>query len=220
MSCNICNPDLLRRILNGELGAVAPEEQVENCRRCNAPPRLKTFQIAYHRHIRPNLIRSKAELAALAISGVKYEQEIVAWDFGTLVSASLYGNYGNPTIRTDIRDLKEFSNDSMDFVWACNVLDYVLEIEAAFHSVGRILKPGGQFLFHISEERLRTGDDPPALIGSKKEPYYPEGFSVPSVAFGKDYLNLALAAANFVPQQEAITDVFSGRLCTWFSGLK
>lgn len=220
MSCNICQPELLAKILKGATQKISQSEKSENCPICKSPPRLKTFQIAYNLYVAPHFTKPKKKLTALVVSGAQCEQEIIAKNFGNLVSTSLYGEYGPNTIKSDLRDLKEFKDSQFDYVSACNVLDYIFEIDRAFASVFRVLKPNGIFLFHIAEFRLVDGNVPPRIEGSKKEPYYPEGITVPSVIFGKQSILKKLRENRFKASMYIIKDIFSEQVCTWFLGKK
>lgn len=223
MACNLCCEEYHKKLLKGKTDKIKLKKKSENCPTCKAPSRFKTFRLAFDRLIVPKLKKPKEQLSALAIAATKIEQDIIRSKFGSLVSASLYGsynNYGNVTIQTDLRNLKEFPDQRFDLVQACGVVDFIYELDDVLASVYRVLKPGGFFLFLILDYRLVNNNDPPKIIGTKKEPYFPEGIELPSVMFGKKYLLRRMEKVGFKAEKYEITDYFSGTVCNWFLGRK
>ncbi|WP_165842339.1 methyltransferase domain-containing protein [Paenibacillus xerothermodurans] len=218
MACNVCDNNLHLLWLNGKIRHVKPKN--EKCPSCTADPRFKTFRIIFDQKVIPGVVLPSGELKALVISGTQWEQDIIRKRYGTLVSAALYGRYGDNTVKTDLRDLKEFQDEEFDFVEACGVIDFIVEVDKVFGAVKRALKPGGQFLFHILDHRLTDSSKPPAVTGTKVEPYFPKGIELPSVQFGRQYLYNALGKAGFRAAQFEVRDIFSGETCTWYLGRK
>lgn len=221
MACNCCNNMYQSLILKGKQETIPVPQLFENCPSCGARPRFKTFRIVYETHVLSRIGKAREQLSALLVSPTKrWEQDIIQKDVGTVIVSAMYGQYSENTIRSDLRNLNEFENAQFDYVHACNVLDYIHEVDLVLQSVSRVLKPGGLFLFHIAEERLVNNDHPPYIRGSKREPYYPEGLALPSVTFGKKDLLKRMKASGFQAEKCGIKDLFSGQRCTWFLGTK
>jgi ubiquinone/menaquinone biosynthesis C-methylase UbiE len=49
-----------------------------------------------------------------------------------------------------------FPDGSFDAVVACLVFEHIREVDAALHEVGRVLAPGGRFLFFLNHPLLQT----------------------------------------------------------------
>jgi SAM-dependent methyltransferase len=49
-----------------------------------------------------------------------------------------------------------FSDDRFDAVVACLVFEHIVEVDAAIAEVGRVLQPGGRFLFFLNHPLLQT----------------------------------------------------------------
>lgn len=220
MTCNSCNDHYQQLIMSGQQDRISIEELAENCPACEARPRFKTFRIVYEQQVIPRLGNIREEVTALLISPAHWEVDLIAPRMEKIIFSALYGNYGPKTVKSDLRDLAEFSDGQFDFLHACNVLDYILEIDQVLASAARVLKRRGLFLFHIAEDRLTSGDIPPFVHGSKHEPYYPDGLSLPSVYFGKQDLLKRLKANHFQAEMYEVLDLFSGNYCTWFLGTK
>lgn len=220
MPCNVCNDKYHEWLQKGKGSKIPITQKHENCPDCEARPRFKTFRFIYDQQIASAFTGSKQNLTALVISGTQWERETISTHFGTVVSTALYGQYGPNTIKSDIRNLKEFQDNKFDYVNACNVLDYIYQIDEVLGSVYRVLKPGGHFLFHIAEFRLVDSFDPPATRGTKREPYYPDDVELPSVIFGKHDLVERMKKHHFDTRKFEVLDIFSGEVCTWFLGKK
>ncbi|WP_165842340.1 class I SAM-dependent methyltransferase [Paenibacillus xerothermodurans] len=168
----------------------------------------------------PSLVNPKDQLSALVMSGTAWEQSILKKTFINIVNSCLYGDYGEGRIHADLRDLKPFDDQTFDYVHASGVLDFILEIDKVLTSVYRVLKPNGQFLFHILSHRLRDDDSPPTVEGTKRETYYPEGVVLPSIMYGKKDILRRMNQHRFSSEMVEMIDPFSGEHCTWFWGQK
>ena len=51
-----------------------------------------------------------------------------------------------------------FSSSSFDAVVACLVFEHIESVDRAIHEVGRVLRPGGRFLFLLNHPLLQTPD--------------------------------------------------------------
>jgi SAM-dependent methyltransferase len=49
-----------------------------------------------------------------------------------------------------------FSKESFDAVVACLVFEHIQEVDEAIHEVGRVLRPGGRFVFLLNHPLLQT----------------------------------------------------------------
>ena len=218
--CNICNDDYHNRILKNQAESIRVDKIFDNCPECGSRPRIKTFRIIYDSLVLPIIEKKKAPRNALIISGVRYTINRVTNDFNMVVSGALYGKYGDNTIKTDLRDLKEFNNEDFDYVGATLVLDYIEEHEDVFKAVYRVLKKKGLFLFHIAEARLLEDDTPTFIKNYKKKiifkEQYPSDYKMPSIKVGKRYIIDRLMAHNFLVTKRTLIDIFSGVQCTWF----
>ncbi|PZE20077.1 class I SAM-dependent methyltransferase [Paenibacillus xerothermodurans] len=219
MPCNVCNEMYHTMLLEGKIKQIPIAEKFENCPDCEARTRFKTFRLIYDQQVAPRA-NNKGNLRALVISGTAWEQSIISQNFSSFISSALYGNYGEGTVKSDMRNLKEFANEHFDYVHACNVLDYIPELNEVLSSVYRVLKPGGMFLFHIAEFRLTNTDARPIIKGTKREPYYPEGISLPNVLFGKHGVVECMRKNHYDAKMYEVNDIFSGEICTWFLGIK
>lgn len=219
MSCNICDETSHQLIINDKFNTMF-RRKFENCPACQAAPRFRTFKIAYDLYVKTSLSKPKEQLAALVIAGTQLEQNLIAADYGTLFSSSLYGEYGSGTVKSDLRNLKEFHDDQFDLVQACGVLDFICEIDQAFSSVYRVLKADGLFVFHILPFRLQENSHPPTVNYFKKEPYFPKNVQLPSLTVGKRYILKTMIEKQFKARKIEIADVFSNETDTWFIGKK
>ena len=62
---------------------------------------------------------------------------------------------GVPVGRSDAAALP-FSRESFDAVVACLVFEHIEAVDEAIHEVGRVLRPGGRFLFLLNHPLLQT----------------------------------------------------------------
>ena len=65
-----------------------------------------------------------------------------------------------PVRSAGVRDLAPFRDESFDYAQACNVLDYVPELEQAFRAIHRVVRPSGVFVFLIPEHNLLPANEP------------------------------------------------------------
>jgi len=222
--CNICNDSIHYKWLDGSLNENTSIKKSINCQKCNSRPRTKTFRYVYDKYIK-ELIKSNNQDNAMVISGVKFTREYIKRDFSSLTSSSLYGNYGENTIKSDLRNLKEFNSNLFNYVDATLVLDYILEHVEVFESVYRVLKKNGIFLFHIAEARLLNDNTPTYINNYKKEiifkSQYPEEFKMPSVRVGRKYLVKKLCEVGMCNIKDIkVKDIFSDTTCSWFLSVK
>jgi SAM-dependent methyltransferase len=136
------------------------------------------------------------------------------------VVSSLYQTYSNvgPFVRADVRDLAPFPDESFDYVQACNVLDYVPEIEQALRAAHRVLRPGGIFVFLIPEGNLLRGNQPasvsfrPTVTGD----YWPDRTQVPFLRLGRQMLSDMLKQTGFELEEIRVQEALSALQCTWW----
>jgi hypothetical protein len=224
VSCNICDDSLHELLLSGDLRDFPynshPDPDV-NCPSCAARPRIKTFRLVYDEHVRPRLTKPRAQMRALEIAGNPSTRRLIGVDVGSVVDAALVGR----AMRTDIRDLREFEDDSLSLVTAVAVLDFVIEIGLAFDAVWRVLESGGLFVFSLMPYRLT--DDSAAPREVDRLPWIdvasaegPDDSLVPSIEVGKQWLVDRLTAHGFRAEQYDYVDLFSGHPSAWFVGRK
>ena len=134
--------------------------------------------------------------------------------------SSLYQTYYGvgPFVRADVRDLAPFAGESFDYVQACNVLDYVPEMEQALRAVHRVMRRGGVFVFLIPEGNLLPGAEPISVSvhASVTGDYWPDRAGVPLVRIGRQTLGGLLQKAGFQAEQVQLIDTLCRAKCTWW----
>ncbi|MCK9249358.1 MAG: methyltransferase domain-containing protein [Solirubrobacteraceae bacterium] len=212
MTCNICDDSVQDALLRGQ----RPERGSLHCEVCASRPRTRTFRLVYDEQVAPWLDRHSLPGKALDIAGIGATADVLRANFPDVVVAALVGR----KITTDIRDLKEFDDGAFGIVTACQVLDYILEIDAAIAATRRVLAPGGLFVIHIDDARLTAGDDPatPKAWLENLGGYYPDDYKVPSITVGRQRIMESLASGGFQAEQFQYSDPFSGQRTTWFIG--
>jgi len=63
---------------------------------------------------------------------------------------------GEPTYCRGVADSLPFPSDAFDAVVACLVFEHIDAVDVALAEVGRVLKPGGRFLFFLNHPLLQT----------------------------------------------------------------
>src|SRR5439155_997353 len=114
------------------------------------------FAITYHRQLRgkrmtKSVIDDVARLAAYV--GVS---TVVGIDptWAQLSVAQQRG--GAPAYCRGVADALPFPSGSFDAVVACLVFEHIEAVDEALAEVGRVLKPGGRFLFFLNHPLLQT----------------------------------------------------------------
>lgn len=99
---------------------------------------------------------------------------------------------GGPSYLRAAADRLPFAGDSFDAVVACLVFEHIEAVDAAIAEVGRVLRPGGRFLFFLNHPLLQTPNsgwiddhvlDPPEQYW-RIGPYLVEDLSVEQVERG------------------------------------
>ena len=220
-TCNYCDETLHQRWLGDrelDVGYSFNDTKVAKCPECKTRPRhrvLKYIVDQYLQEYRADLFEDNPRQALLVASDLK-QQQIISPLFTHAVTTSLYGKFSANHVSSDARDLKEFPSERFDLCEASLLLDYIPETADALRSFFRVMKPSGLFIFHVAQYRLGEGDFAPVVTGSRHETHYPEGVDVPSVKFGRAWLERALARHHFEAVSYIITDPFSKEQLTFF----
>jgi SAM-dependent methyltransferase len=205
--CNVC-------------GYVASAGHPRLCPGCGRNQRQRTFKQLFLERLRPEVFGSGPLNDGLLLSPGEVERALLFPRLRRHVISSLYQSYNGvgPFVRADVRDLAPFGGESFDYVQACNVLDYIPEMEQALRAIHRVLRPGGMFVFLIPEGNLFPGGEPvsvsvhPSVTGN----YWPDPTAVPLVRLGRQTLSDLLQQAGFRPEQIPLVDSLSRKTCTWW----
>jgi SAM-dependent methyltransferase len=111
-----------------------------------------------------------------------------------------------------------FANQSFDYVQACNVLDYVPELQCAIQAIHRVTRPNGIFVLLLPEISLVDGHAEIAvsLRPSVTGDYWPDQATVPRVHLGRQTLAAMLRQSGFEPEEIRFREPLSGLHCTWW----
>jgi SAM-dependent methyltransferase len=206
-ACNIC-------------GFVATEGHPRLCPGCGTNERQRSFKQLFSQKLDREVF-GRGQLAnALLLSPGTVERSLLFPKFQHHVVSSLHQTYYKvgDFVRADVRDLAPFASGSFDYIQACNVLDYVPEMQRAIEAVHRVIRANGVFVLLIPEYNLAKGDEPIAvsLRASVTGNYWPDQTSVPRVRVGRQTLTVMLRQSGFEPEEIRLTEPLSRLHCTWW----
>lgn len=206
-ACNVC-------------GFVAAEGHPRLCPRCHVNQRQRSFKQLFLERLLPQVFARGRLEDGLLLSPGYVECAVLFPHLRRHVVSSLYQTYSRvgPFVSADVRDLAPFEDASFDYVQACNVLDYVPEIERALRAIRRVLRPNGVFVLLIPDGNLLRGSQPistsmrPSVTGG----YWPDRSVVPFVRLGRQTLVDLLKGAGFAPEEICLREALSDMQCTWW----
>lgn len=218
--CNYCNPKLRTACISGQYNLSFTLDG-QKCAVCGSRPRIRAMAQAVDLCLAPKLseLGLKGAAKSLLIGAPAVEMELLQPLVGEIVHGSLYGEYAENHVTTDVRDLKEFSDQSFDLLEACTIFDFVPEAEAAFESISRVLKTKSIVFFHINDGRLRDSDAPPWVKRYRTDwtaSYYPEGYQQPIVIFGRQWIHNKLTELGFEVRTCVWQDPGLKKSLTWW----
>lgn len=206
-ACNVC-------------GFVAIDGHPRLCPGCGTNERQRSFKQLFSQKLDREVFGRGPLPDALLLSPGTVERSLLFPKFRHHVVSSLHQTYHKVGrfVRADVRDLAPFANGSFDYVQACNVLDYVPEMQRAIEAVHRVIRANGVFVLLIPEYNLAKGDAPIAvsLRASVTGNYWPDQTSVPRVRVGRQTLAAMLKQSGFEPEEVRLTEPLSGLHCTWW----
>ncbi len=205
--CNIC-------------GFTPAGDRPRICPRCNTNQRQRSFRQIFAAILEREVFREGILGHALFLSPGLVELSLLRSKFHRSVVSSLYQDFLAEAsfVRADVRDLAPFADGQFDYVQACNVLDYVPEMQRAIAAVHRVLRRGGYFVFLVPETTLAEGDAALAVSvhASVTGNYWPDKTSVPLVSVGRATLADMLRETGFQPHEIRVIEPLSARPCTWW----
>jgi SAM-dependent methyltransferase len=161
----------------------------------------------------------EGQLARLA-AGVPGVRRVVGVDPTWAQIAEARRRGGGPAYARATASALPFPNGAFDAVVACLVFEHIGDADAAIAEVGRVLRPGGRFLFFLNHPLLQAPNsgwiddqtlDPPEQYW-RIGPYLVEDVTVEEVAKGvfipfvhrplSRYVNAMAAAGLFVTRME------------------
>jgi SAM-dependent methyltransferase len=206
-ACNVC-------------GFVAKEEKPRLCPRCGKNQRQRSFKQLFLERLQTEIFGQGALDDGLLLSPGEVERALLSSQLRRPIISSLYQTYrgAGPFVRADVRDLAPFRDESFDYAQACNVLDYVPELERAFRAVHRVVRPRGVFVFLIPEHNLLPANEPISVSvhSSVTGNYWPDRTAVPLVRLGRRTLSDLLQQTGFGPEEVQLVEPLSGLRCTWW----
>jgi SAM-dependent methyltransferase len=207
MACNVC-------------GFVPVTGHPWLCPRCGVTPRQRTFKQLFLERLRTEVFSGGPLENGLLLSPGKLERALLFPRLRRYVVSSLYQRYRGVggVVRADVRDLAPFQDGSFDYVQACNVLDYVPEIEQALRAIRRVMRSNGVFVLLIPEANLLPDNEPVSVTirRSVTGDYWPDPDRVPFVRVGRQTLSGILVQTGFDPEQVRVFDSLSELQCTWW----
>jgi SAM-dependent methyltransferase len=209
--CNVC-------------GFVATDEmrksgRIRICPNCDTNQRQRSFKQLFTLLLEPEVFSSGAWHDALLLSPGAVERSLLAPKFERHVVSSLYQVFpGDNFVRANVVDLAPFPDESFDFVEACNVLDYVPEMEDAIRSIHRVAHPGGMFVLLNQEQNLVEGDADIAVSTRKvvTGTYWPDKTAVTAVSIGRRTMLTMLGRIGFDATEVRLIEPLSEIQCTWW----
>ncbi|HEX3654055.1 MAG TPA: methyltransferase domain-containing protein [Rhizomicrobium sp.] len=205
--CNVC-------------GYVATTGHPRLCPVCRASQRQRTFKRLFLERLRPEVFGNGRLNNGLLLSPSGVERALLVPSLRRYVISSLYQRYDGvgPFVRADARDLAPFADASFDYVQACNVLDYVPEIEQALGAIYRVMRPKGFFVFLLPKGNLLPGTEPISVSVHRSVTgnYWPDPAAVPMMRIGQQTLSALLQQTGFQAEQIELADSLCGATCIWW----
>jgi SAM-dependent methyltransferase len=188
-ACNVC-------------GFVATEDHPRLCPRCGANQRQRSFKHLFLQKLDREVFGHGQLPNGLLLSPGPVEQSLLLPKFRHHVVSSLHQTY----------------QKAVDYVQACNVLDYVPELERAIQAVHRVIRPNGIFVLLLPEISLVDGHAEIAvsLRPSVTGDYWPDQATVPRVHVGRQTLAAMLRQSSFEPEEIRFREPLSRLHCTWW----
>jgi hypothetical protein len=205
--CNIC-------------GFVPESGRPRLCPRCGTSQRQRSFKQLFWARLRKEVFAQALPETGLLLSPGPVERTLLFPQLRQYTVSSLYQTYTGigPYVRADVRDLVPFQDEIFDYVQACNVLDYVPELDQALRAIHRVLRPGGLFVFLIPEQNLLRGNEPISVSthATVTGRYWPDPTAVPFVRLGRQTLREMLLQTGFAFEEVRYVEPLSGARCTWW----
>jgi len=206
-ACNVC-------------GFIAKEGNPRLCPRCGKNQRQRSFKQLFLERLQVEIFGQGALEDGLLLSPGEVERAVLSSQLRRPVISSLYQTYHGtgPFVRSDVRDLVPFRNESFDYVQACNVLDYVPELGQALRAVHRVVRSSGAFVFLLPEHNLLPANEPISVSvhSSVTGNYWPDRTAVPLVRLGRRTLSDLLQQTGFQPVEVQLVEPLSRLRCTWW----
>ncbi len=223
--CNYCNPVLRAEAEAGIITSCETDEGGQNCIRCHSRPRIRAMAYTIG-----TIGRSACETLGicgsaqgLMASPSGLERELIGPLTSSLVTFSLYGNYGKGHVTCDICDMGIFEAESFDLFEACQVFDYVPDVARAIGNVARVLKRKAVIFVHVSDERLLPGDEAASVVRYRtggNAPYYEKDYRQPIVNLGREWFAGEWRKYGFSIQQVRWLDSATKKSLTWWVGTR
>ncbi|HWD28505.1 MAG TPA: methyltransferase domain-containing protein [Rhizomicrobium sp.] len=218
-------PERIAAVANCTLcgAALKASDRRDDCPSCRQPARTRGMPLVWSRIARKGA-RFAKPLLGFALSGA--ERPFLAPYFPSVVSASLYGDYGTGHITgVDVRDLSRFEDAAFSGVFSILLFDYFAEHEQALAEVARVLEPGGLFVMAMNPGRVSEGAEPPAIIKTiQSRPgyfdYVPPETPLSSVHVGGEWFAAAMERAGFAVRRFTVADALAPETTPWFVGVK
>lgn len=166
IGCQLCSKDwedlgqeYFASFLNSEMKMMRDDVFYEyKCPNCNSRARTRTLYKLIE-EIKPFFLKSPQKM--LVVSSPKLEKSVATKYSDECIHVSLHGDHGdnNCIVGEDMLFLKCIKDGSIDCTMACDVLDYIPELNKVFEVQNRILKSDGLFLFNIQSFRLLDKGD-------------------------------------------------------------
>jgi SAM-dependent methyltransferase len=206
-ACNVC-------------GFIATDGNPRLCPRCGKNQRQRSFKQLFLERLQTEVFGRGPLDDGLLLSPGEVERALLSSRLRRPVISSLYQTYhgAGPFVRSDVRDLAPFRDESFEYVQACNVLDYVPELEQALRAVHRVVRTSGVFVFLIPEHNLLPAHEPISVSvhSSVTGHYWPDRAAVPLVRVGRRTLAELLQRTGFEPEEVQLVEPLSQLKCTWW----
>ena len=194
----------------------------DNCPSCNAPSRLRGLPVIWNRVVGER----RFDKPLLGFAMTTAERRILAPHFPEVVSASLYGSYGDGhLVGVDARDLSRFADGAFGCVFSILLFDYFFEHEQALAEASRVLAPGGLFMTLMLDSRISDDAARPAIMKTITPApgyfdYVPADKALLSVHVGQVWFLRAMRRVGLAAQCIETHDAISPHRNRWFVGWK
>lgn len=205
--CNVC-------------GFASARRTPRICPQCGSNERQRSFRLLFTQILEKDVFDGAMLNHGLLLSPGTVERQHLYPKFQRYVVSALHKQYAgeNAFVSADVRDLAPFADHDFDYVQACNVLDYVPEMQRALESIHRVIRPGGFFVFLVPESTLLERDAElavsvrPSVTGN----YWPDKAAVPLVSVGRTTLANMLNDTGFKAREIRIIEPLCAKQCTWW----
>jgi glycosyltransferase involved in cell wall biosynthesis len=230
--CNVCNEGLEAVFCETEHGAYAgtlepsrfwEASSVEYpCPHCSSRARTRTGRVLQAKHLRN--LSGRVLMVSESLAEVRHLKK----RYAQVTHVALQGDFGDPNILTgvDITQMPQLGDERFNVFWACVVLDYIPELEAAAREGYRVLAPGGEMVFFIMPYRLvddGTGCVVKHMNALAHEKYAQQGGAetgIPDCRFGVAYVLEVFRDAGFAIRRQFVFDQLSRTSQSWFIAQK